>query len=550
MAERNILAKMNHLCCQICRNLLRNPVMIPCGHNFCMRCIQDQWDCDPLRNSLCRCPECKYEFPSRPQLIKNTTLAEVVRETEMSCNKEQQSSEGNRRVLKRPRSCAETSESTSCGKHNKPLEVYCCTDKQIIYAQCASAEHGGHRIGLVKEERRQKEKELKDMQTKFKQTLQKQERKREMMGEMLGQIQDEARKTEAFCESVIVGAIDSLQKHYLSVKEVIAAQEEAAAAQVRISLKSLEEEVKQMKERDAKLDRLAQTESHIRFLQKWPSLKLLCDHSFQELSEDPLLHFELTKRAVEHLGKQLEEFCDKEFASICNTADGEKQQESASEMEEDDVQRRSEASVSQPHASRPLAKQKVEPKTREEFLQYACELSLDPTTAHEDLVILKGGKMVKLCNERSKNPSVRNPEKFIHRRQVLCREGLQADCYYEVEVKGDKAEIALTYKGIDRKSRTTLSAFGANANSWSLDLSKHYSVSHNSDSIQLTTPPRHHRVGIYLKFQTGTLSFYEVSDSMNFLYKVEAEFREPLYPGFWLGEKCCIRICDLRQSQL
>lgn len=157
MAERNIPAKMNHLCCQICRNLLRNPVMIPCGHNFCMRCIQDQWDCDQLRNSLCRCPECKYEFPSRPQLIKNTTLAEVVRETEMSCNKEQQSSEGNRKVLKRPRSCAETSESTLCGKHNKPLEVYCCTDKQIICAQCASAEHGGHRIGLVKEERRRKE---------------------------------------------------------------------------------------------------------------------------------------------------------------------------------------------------------------------------------------------------------------------------------------------------------------------------------------------------------------------------------------------------------
>lgn len=157
MAERNIPVKMNHLCCQICRNLLRNPVMIPCGHNFCMRCIQDQWDCDPLRNSLCRCPECKYEFPSRPQLIKNTTLAEVVRETEMSCNKEQQSSEGNWRVLKRPRSFAETSESTLCGKHNKPLEVYCCTDKQIICAQCASAEHGGHRIGLVKEERRRKE---------------------------------------------------------------------------------------------------------------------------------------------------------------------------------------------------------------------------------------------------------------------------------------------------------------------------------------------------------------------------------------------------------
>lgn len=85
--------------------------------------------------------------------------------------------------------------------------------------------------------------------------------------------QDEARKTETFCESVIVGAIDSLQKHYLSVKEAIAAQEEAAAAQVRLSLKNLEEEMKQMKKRDAKLDRLAQTESNIRFLQVY------CQHS-------------------------------------------------------------------------------------------------------------------------------------------------------------------------------------------------------------------------------------------------------------------------------
>lgn len=388
------------------------------------------------------------------------------------------------------------------------------------------------------------------MQTKFEETFQKQERKRRMMGEMLGQIQDEARQTEAFCESVVVCVIDSLQKHYLSVKELIAAQEEAAAAQVRVSLQSLEVKMKEMKKRDAELDHLAQTESNIHFLQKWPSLKLICDRlcSFHEASEDPLLPFELTKRAVEHLGRELEEFCDKEFASICQTAGGEEQQESAA-AEEDDIQQIYEASNSHPRGlftvSRTVAEQNMEPKTRAEFLQYACELSLDPTTAHKDLAISEGEKEVMLCHQRSKNPGVRYPERFIHRRQVLCREGLQGNCYYEVEVKGDKAEIALAYKGIDRKSRNELSAFGANANSWSLDRSKNYCVSHNSESILLTTPPSHHRIGVYLKFQNGTLSFYEVSDSMNFLYKVEAKFREPLYPGFWLGEKSCIRLCDL-----
>lgn len=144
-----------------------------------------------------------------------------------------------------------------------------------------------------------------------------------------------------------------------------------------------------------------------------------------------------------------------------------------------------------------------------------------------------------------------HPERFMHRRQVLCREGLQAErCYYEVEVKGDKAEIALAYRGMDRKSRTRVSAFGGNAYSWSLDRSRSYSVSHRGDSIQLTTSPSQHRIGVYLEFKKGALSFYEVSDSMKFLYKVEAEFTEALYPGFWLGEKCCIRICDLRHDRL
>ncbi len=107
-------------------------------------------------------------------------------------------------------------------------------------------------------------------------------------------------------------------------------------------------------------------------------------------------------------------------------------------------------------------------------------------------------------------------------------------------------EIALAYKTIDRKSGTEKSAFGGNENSWSLDRSTSYSVSHRDNSILLRTTPSHHRIAVYLEFKKGALSFYEVSDRMTFLYKVEAVFTEPLYPGFWLGRKCCIRICDLK----
>ncbi|KAM9408858.1 tripartite motif-containing protein 16-like isoform 2-T2 [Pholidichthys leucotaenia] len=446
--------------------------------------------------------------------------------------KNQQHSGGSQSPPKRLCSYANTPGSVLCSKHQRPRNVYCYTDNQIVCEQCTSAEHGGHRLGWVWEERRRKQEELNDFQTKFKKIFKKQEKKWENMGKMLAQIQEEAIKTDKDCEAVIVGVIDSLQKLYHSVEKLIAAQREQSRDQVRISLQNLEE---------------------------WPSLKLLCEEEklfFQENSEDPLLPFELTRRSVEQLGeqlgKQLEEFCDKEIDAVSQTASRSEQQESGGEAEECD------ASTSNGLSPKGLfgrnktkPNQKAEPKTRDDFLKYACELSLDPITAHEDLIVSDGDKKVKLCPQNRRSPGIRDPERFLLRRQVLCREGLQAkQCYYEIEVEGDKAEIALTYKGIDRKSCTVKSAFGGNPKSWSLDRSVIYSVSHNGERIDLPMPPKHRRIGVYLKFEEGTLSFYEVSDTMTLLYKAEDKFTEPLYPGFWLGEKCCIRICDLRPDTL
>ncbi|KAM4588359.1 tripartite motif-containing protein 16-like protein isoform 2-T2 [Odontesthes bonariensis] len=557
MAELHIPARKN-LSCRICGELLRNPATIPCGHSLCLGCIQDCWDRDKV---YCSCPECGQKFPSRPRLIKNTALAEGIKETEGREKRKrgEQHLAGSLEEPERPRTSTGTSGSPLCWRHKRPLDVYCCTDEQIICALCASAEHRGHRIGLVKEEQRRRQEELRKRQTKLRQILQEQERKWENMGKMVEQIQEEAIKTEDYCESILVEVIDRLQKHFMSTRELIGAQAEAAAAQVYISQQTLERKMEEMKKRDAQLDCLAQSESSVHFLQEWPRVRRRCDEDlssqpFPKGSEDPLLPFEVTKRAVEQLGRQLEEFCDKEFASI-SSADREEQEGSDGETDEDDVQRICEASVPNflglSGGNRILTKWVEEPQTREEFLQYACELSLDPQTAHQDLNISEGEKEVILSPQTCKIPAIRYPQRFIHRRQVLCREGLQAErCYYEIEVKGDKAEIALAYRGLDRKSCTKRSAFGGNEKSWSLDRSRTYSVSHMANSVQLTTLPCHHRIGVYLKFKEGTLSFYEVLDSMKFLYKVEAKFTEPLYPGFWLGEKCCIRICDVKQHRL
>ncbi|XP_061583067.1 tripartite motif-containing protein 16-like [Cololabis saira] len=526
MAEARIPVSINHLSCQICSKLLRDPVTIPCGHNFCRHCISDCWDRGERK---CICPQCRREFTPRPHLIMNSTLAQMVRDTGRSEKRKEKSSAGSPEASKKPRSCTETSGSNWCTRHQRPLNGYCCTDHRVICSLCASAEHGGHTIARLEEARRKKQGDLRTTQKQLQQILQEQEEKWENLGKMAEQVQEEARQAEDYCESAIVRVIDCLQKHYLSVRELIRAQEEAAAAQVHISLQNLEMKMEEIKKTDAELDSLAQTESSVHFLEDWPHVRRQCEkHHLQpshELSEDQIRPFEATKTIVEQLGKQLEEFCDKELASISHTG------------------------LSGAH--RILNEKEVEPKIREDFLRYACELSLDPTTAHKDLTISEGDKKVMFSPHTNKTPAFRHPESFTTRLQVLCREGLQAErCYYEVEIQGEKVEIALAYKGLNRKSRTQLSAFGGNANSWSLDRSKTYSVSHRGDSVQLTTPPSQSRVGVYLKFKEGTLSYYEVTDSMKFLYKVEATFTEPLHPGFWLGENSCIRICDLRQDAL
>uniref|UniRef100_A0A3Q2CCW7 RING-type domain-containing protein n=1 Tax=Cyprinodon variegatus TaxID=28743 RepID=A0A3Q2CCW7_CYPVA len=155
----HIPVRINYLSCRICRNLLRNPATIPCGHNFCIGCIEGHWD-EGQRDLSC--PECGKIFPSRPNLIRNTTLTDVLRDTERSMSRKRKSQESAESL--RDQSTADTLGNGLCWLHKISQDNYCITDEKIICALCASDKHNGHIIGLVKEERRRKQ--VQDMKTK------------------------------------------------------------------------------------------------------------------------------------------------------------------------------------------------------------------------------------------------------------------------------------------------------------------------------------------------------------------------------------------------
>ncbi|KAK1784197.1 hypothetical protein P4O66_003970, partial [Electrophorus voltai] len=79
----------------------------------------------------------------------------------------------------------------------------------------------------------------------------------------------------------------------------------------------------------------------------------------------------------------------------------------------------------------------------------ACDLTLDPNTAHTRLSLSEGNRKV-TCVWEQQQSYPDHPERFDYWYQVVCRESLTGRCYWEVEWSG-RADISVTYKGISRK---------------------------------------------------------------------------------------------------
>ncbi|XP_076152194.1 NACHT, LRR and PYD domains-containing protein 12-like isoform X2 [Alosa pseudoharengus] len=185
-------------------------------------------------------------------------------------------------------------------------------------------------------------------------------------------------------------------------------------------------------------------------------------------------------------------------------------------------------------------------KARPRLLRYACDLTLDPNTAHRLLSLSEGNRKVTYVKKQQPYPE--HPERFDSCYQVLCREGLTGRCYWEAEWSGDDgADISVAYKSIKRKGDSYDVIMGLNAKSWSLNCySPHrYSVLHNNERTDIPAPSSRSRtVGVYLDWPAGTLSFYSVStDTLTHLHTFHSTFTEPLYPGFWVwGE---VSLCKI-----
>ncbi|XP_068585342.1 stonustoxin subunit beta-like [Cebidichthys violaceus] len=181
-------------------------------------------------------------------------------------------------------------------------------------------------------------------------------------------------------------------------------------------------------------------------------------------------------------------------------------------------------------------------KDRRDMIWYAFDLTLDPNTAHNNLILSDGNKKARKTSGSQGYPN--RTERFDTHPQVLCREALSGRHYWEVEWDHDlrtekSIYAAVTYKRLDRKGGGSMASLGSNTISWAYGQfsanNKHTLEAFHNGNVNKTGFPSDCQIlGVYLNWPAGTLSFYKVSsDTLSHLYTFKTRFTEPVYPGFW-----------------
>ncbi|XP_017539338.1 tripartite motif-containing protein 16-like [Pygocentrus nattereri] len=546
MAEASISVAQDQFSCPVCLELLKNPVTIPCGHSFCMVCIHDCWNQEDQKGTY-SCPQCRNSFTTRPVVGKNAMLADIVEKMKEArlqadpparyisgpedgdvecdfCTGQKQKACSSCLVclasycethlqphyespaFKKHKlvGASRRLQEQICSQHEKLLEVYCRTDQQCICMLCTMDEHRGHDTISAAAERAEKQKQVVESQRNYQERIQERDRELQELRKAVDIHKRSAQAAVQDSERIFTELIISIERKRSEVSELIRAQEKAAVSRAEGLLWRLEQEIAELRRRDAELEQLSHSEDHIHFLQSFQSLLAPSgSEDVPTITVSSDLSFEEVAKCVSQIKEKLEELWKEEF-------------------------KKASVEVKQVHIIPP-----PEPQNREDFLEYFCQLTLDPKTANNHLHLSEGNTVVTYNDSVQSYPD--HPERFDEWRQVMCLESVRGRSYWEAECGGTGGvDIAVTYKSISRKGKGNECLFGWNNQSWRLLCSSSANkFRHNNQDTDI--PKGSSRIGVYVDHRAGTLSFYSVSDTMTLLHRVQTTFAQPLYAGFGFG---------------
>ncbi|XP_056248037.1 tripartite motif-containing protein 16-like [Seriola aureovittata] len=538
MAQQGNQLDQERFCCSICLDLLKDPVTIPCGHSYCINCVKTHWDKEDEKK-IHSCPQCRKTFIPRPVLVKSTMLADLVEElkkTGLQAAPADHCYAGPEdvacdfctgRKLKAVKSCliclvsscekhlqphydvaplkkhklvepSKKLQENICSRHDEVMKMFCRTNQQCICYLCSVDEHKGHDTVSAAAERTERQRELQLSRQQIQQRIQDRDKDVKVLQQEVEAINGSADEAVKDSEKIFTELIRLMEKRSSDVKQQIRSQQKTEVSRVKELQEKLEQEITELKRKDAELMQLSHTEDHTQFLHNYPSLSRLSESTdSSSINIRPLSYFEDVTAAVSQLRDKLQDILRDTWTNISLT------------VTEVDV------SLSQP-----------EPRTRADFLKYSQEITLDDT---------------RQCLSYSCHA-----DRFITWHQVMSRESLIGRCYWEVEWRG-KVFVAVAYKNISRAGSSDECVFGCNNKSWALNCNQNDYIFFYNNIKTPVSGPRSSRVGVYLDHRAGVLSFYSVSETMTLLHRVQTTFTQPLYAGVWVSSyEDTAQLCKLK----
>ncbi|KAJ4948560.1 hypothetical protein JOQ06_020093 [Pogonophryne albipinna] len=508
--------------CSICLDVFNNPSSTPCGHSFCLACINRYWD----GAMVCVCPLCKKTFMNRPDLQINRTLREITDHETPAVSIPSSSSvtpslassipshsplaaitipsaphlpppsypRSNSRRRFTMSGAANGPNLPVCEIHHRGTMIYCRTDKVCICPECETEEHQGHDTVTL---------EAEWMETKDRLVVSQQEIQ-EMIRQRIGKI-EEIRKSASELQLVVEretsGSVSLLSDLVLAVKrsqaellEVMEMSRRAAAHQADAMIRQIELEVEELRRRESNLKELVQSEDHLHCVKTFPILS--SPPPAKDWSGVSVTHDLGTGTVYRSLAAQMERF-QEELKNIAEK-------------------------VLEPSPVRP------QPKIRR-VQEYTADVILNGNTAHPRLILSEDMKSVRCGDRHQLLPD--NPERFDRVVCVLGRESISTGRHYwEVEVGGKTDwDLGVAQQSINRKGKIEVTPSNGY---WFLSLrerNKYTFRSEPSIDVQMSLYPQ--KIGIFVDFEKGQVSFYNV-DAKIHIHTFHDSFTECIFPFF------------------
>ncbi|KAL1774292.1 tripartite motif-containing protein 6 [Sigmodon hispidus] len=447
--------------CPICLELLTEPLSIDCGHSFCQACITGNSDKSlPNPEGRNSCPVCRTTYQPG-NLRPNRHLAAIVKRL--------------REVVLGPRKQIEV---ILCALHGEKLQLFCKEDGKLICWLCErSQEHHGHHTFLMEEV-------AKDYQLWFEVELE----GKEMFQESLKKLKKEQQEAER-------------------LKALIREKRESWKGQVEPERHRIQNEFKQLR---TILDREEQRELKKLEVEERRGLSLI------EKAEGDLIH---QSQSLKDLISDLEHRC----------------QGSTIELLQDvsDVTKRSEFwTLRKPQALPTKLKSLFRAPDLKKMLRvfreltdvqsYWVDVTLNPQTANLNLVLSKNRRQVRFVGAKLSEPTCLEEHYDC---SVLGSQHFSSGKYYwEVDVTKKTAWIlGVCSNPVEPmfsfnqypSQQSAFSRYQPQSGYWVIGLQhKHeyraYEDSNTSLLLSMTVPPR--RIGVFLDYEAGTVSFYNVTN--------------------------------------